>query len=109
MGSTMNVPTEITFKIGERRVRLDCFFSPHGVKEPAVLLLHGASGLGGGNQYIPHLAAALAEHGLGTVVVRYFDATGTTYASDETIWKQFEHWLEAIRGAVDCVSRLPNV
>src|SRR4051812_26008835 len=84
------VAQETTFRSSGVPVRLEAFFPEDGRPCAAVLLLHGASGINGGGRYIPQLASVLAEQGLATLLVRYFDATGTTYASDSVIWKQFD-------------------
>src|SRR6187401_1999132 len=104
----MDKPSEITFESKGRTIRLDSFLPPTAKRAPVLLLLHGASGLGGGNHYIPHLASGLAEQGLGTMVLRYFDSTGTVYANDAAIWKNFETWLGTIKAAVDQVAAMPQ-
>lgn len=98
-----------TFQSAGKDVRLEVYL-PAGVQSaPALLLLHGASGLYKIDTYIPQLAGVLAEQGFATVLVRYFDATRTVYADDATIWKEFETWLATIGDAVTEVGQLPEV
>jgi dipeptidyl aminopeptidase/acylaminoacyl peptidase len=99
----------LTISTAGRPVRLEAFFPPGGERSPALLLLHGASGMNGGNRYIPHVAGALAAEGLATVLVRYFDSTETTYADDAEIRRHFDRWLQAIDDAVTAVAQLPEV
>ncbi|MFN4309415.1 MAG: alpha/beta hydrolase family protein [Ferrovibrio sp.] len=65
------------FNIDGRRVRVDVvkaetdLLGPDG-RAPAVLILHGAHGLGDGSLFYPQ-AKALAERGINAFVVHYFD------------------------------------
>jgi dienelactone hydrolase len=65
------------FTIDGRRVRVDVIkaetdlLGPDG-KTPAVLILHGAHGLGDGSLFYPQ-AKALAEKGITAFVIHYFD------------------------------------
>lgn len=65
------------FNIDGRRVRVDVvkaetdLLGPDG-RAPAVLILHGARGLGDGSLYYPP-AKALAERGINAFVIHYFD------------------------------------
>jgi carboxymethylenebutenolidase len=99
----------ITFNSAGRRVTLDAHFAMDGVPRPGLLLIHGASGIRGGNSYIPHIAGLLAAHGFATLLVRYFEATDTTYADDATIWQNFNRWLQGIDDAVTEAIGLPEI
>lgn len=66
-----------SFSIDGRRVRVDIVKPEPGLlgeedKAPAVLVLHGASGLGDGTLFFPQ-AKALAERGIAAFVIHYFD------------------------------------
>src|SRR5690606_21900525 len=63
-----------SFMIDGRRVRVDVVRAETAADEqaPAVLILHGASGLGDGTLFYPQ-AKALAERGSSAFVVHYFD------------------------------------
>jgi dipeptidyl aminopeptidase/acylaminoacyl peptidase len=100
---------KLTISSGGRPVRLEAFFPPGGDRSPALLLLHGASGMNGGNRYIPHVAGALAAEGLTTVLVRYFDASETSRADDAEIKRHYNRWLQAIDDAVTAVAQFPEV
>ena len=103
------IDRKVTIESAGRAVRLEAFFPPGGERSPALLLLHGASGMNGGNRYIPHVAGALAAEGLATVLVRYFDASDTAHADDADMRRYFDRWLQAIDDAVTAVAQWPEV
>lgn len=100
---------KLTISSAGRPVRLEVFLPPGAPRSPALLLLHGASGMNGGHRYIPHVAGALAAQGLATVLVRYFDASETTHASDAEMRQHFDRWLQVIDDAVTAVAQFPEV
>lgn len=75
-------------------------------QSPAVVMLHGASGLGDGTLYYPQ-ARALAEKGISTFVVHYFDGI-TEYARKASPQLQ-EQRNQVIRDAISYVQALPYV
>jgi dipeptidyl aminopeptidase/acylaminoacyl peptidase len=105
----MTTDRRFTITSAGRPVRLEAFFPPGGERTPALLLLHGASGMNGGNRYIPHVAGALAAEGLTTVLVRYFDASDTSHADDAEIKRHSNRWLQAIDDAVTAVAQIPEM
>lgn len=100
---------EIIFASGGRNIRMDAYLLHEGKRVPALLLLHGASGLSGGNRYIPQLAGAMAEEGFATLVVHYFQSTGTSYASEAAIWQHFECWLAVLGDALTIAAERPEI
>lgn len=98
-----------SFLSGGTPVRVE-IFSPDGKgPQAAVLVLHGAGGIDAGNKYVRQFGGAIAAHGLVAMLVHYFDRTGTTYAGDATIMREFPLWLETIRDAVTYATTLRNV
>ncbi len=77
-----------------------------GNQSPAVVMLHGASGLGDGTLYYPQ-ARALADKGISTFVVHYFDGI-TEYARKASPQLQ-EQRNQVIRDAISYVQALPYV
>lgn len=77
-----------------------------GNQAPAVVMLHGASGLGDGTLYYPQ-ARALADKGISTFVVHYFDGI-TEYARKASPQLQ-EQRNQVIRDAISYVQALPYV
>lgn len=77
-----------------------------GNQSPAVVMLHGASGLGDGTLYYPQ-ARALADKGISTFVVHYFDGIAE-YARKASPQLQ-EQRNQVIRDAISYVQALPYV
>lgn len=100
---------QLTISSAGRPVRLEAFSPPGAERSPALLLIHGASGLNGGNRYVPQVAGALAAEGFTAVLVRYFDATETTQADDAEMRAHFDRWLQVLDDAVTAVAELPEV
>lgn len=94
------------FSIDGRRVRVDVvkaetdMLGPDG-KTPAVLILHGAHGLGDGSLFYPQ-AKALAERGITAFVVHYFDGIPQARKAAPTLHDERER---VIAEAVSYVSR----
>lgn len=91
------------FESNGHPVRVDMFV-PRNQEQPlpAVILLHGASGVGGGH-LIYGMAEALAETGLAVFAVHYFDAIPR--ANRAGVTRYFER-DEIIGDAIDYVSSL---
>jgi dienelactone hydrolase len=75
---------------------------------PAVLVLHGASGLGGSSTYYD-AARLLVEYGYAAFVVHYFDADGTVSPKPHLRPQTRSDREAAISEAVTHISRLPYV
>jgi len=78
-----------------------------GAPAPAVILLHGASGLGSGYMIYPY-AKALAERGINAFVVQYFDgvAGGRKAKASRALWDNRDR---VIIEALNQVEDLPYV
>jgi dienelactone hydrolase len=67
-------PDHVSFQSGGKTIRVDVFRAADGAsgRKPAVMMLHGAGGIGGGLMIYPQ-AKALAAHGISAFVVSYYD------------------------------------
>ena len=99
---------KLTIEVAGQPVRLEAFFPPGVERSPALLLVHGASGMDGGHRYVPHCAGALAAEGFTTVLIRYFDATRTSYADDAEIRRHSDRWLLTLDEATTAVAQFPE-
>ena len=72
--STTKFPLRQTdgFRVDGRFVRVEAFHGHGEGQMPAVIILHGASGLGDGTLFYPQ-ATALNERGISAFIVHYFD------------------------------------
>src|SRR5215210_5203025 len=98
-----------TFLSGGRKIGVETFRPADAERSPAILVLHGSGGMDFGNAYVRQLAQLLAANGFATFLVHYFDRTGTSYAGDATIRKNFGTWLDTINDAVSFLSQQPHV
>jgi len=64
-----------SFQFEGRTVRVEIFRPADGKQRPAALVLHGASGIGGG-WFVYPFAEAMARRGLVAAVVHYYDGLG---------------------------------
>ncbi len=67
--------SQMSFESNGRSVRVEAFRAEGFGRKPAVMILHGASGLGDGTMLYP-LARELNDRGINAYVVRYFDGLG---------------------------------
>ncbi|HEX6957188.1 MAG TPA: prolyl oligopeptidase family serine peptidase [Ferrovibrio sp.] len=97
------------FTINGRRVRVDVVKADGDQtetdKSPAVLILHGAHGLGDGALFYPQ-AKALADRGISAFVVHYFDGIPQSHKASPLLRDERERVIEA---AVSFVSKQPYV
>lgn len=95
------------FTVDGRRVRVDVVKAEADAvpddqagRTPAVLILHGSSGLGDGTLFYPQ-AKALAERGISAFVVHYFDGIPQSHKAAPTLHDERE---KVISEAVSYVS-----
>lgn len=92
------------FTVNGRRIKVDVVraetsqFDDDG-RAPAVLILHGAHGLGDGSLYYPQ-AKALAEHGITAFVVHYFDGIPQAHKAAPNLHDEREAIVSAAVGYV---------
>ena len=72
---------------------------------PAVLVLHGS----GGARDFPEEVCELANRGYITLVPRYFESTGTSWADLDSIRRHGLTWGQTLLDAVEFARHLPNV
>ena len=92
------------------RIRMDVYQPKSGGRHPAVIVVHGSSGV---HRIVSDTASryarALAEQGLVAFVVHYFDATGTFMANLAEESEHYDAWAGVLRDAVTQVVQLPDV
>lgn len=92
------------FTVNGRRIKVDVVraetdqFDDNG-RTPAVLILHGAHGLGDGSLYYPQ-AKALAERGITAFVVHYFDGIPQAHKAAPNLHDEREAIVSAAIGYV---------
>jgi len=96
-----------TFTSGGRTIAVETFQAPGSAPRPAVLMLHGADGLGYGTQYRDG-ARRVAAAGYQVHLVHYLDRTGEKRAAFATLFQNFMPWMETVRDALTFASGDPD-
>ena len=91
----------VMVKSGDEQMRVDIYRPKQSGSHPAAILLHGSNGIHSfaastANRY----AAALAEQGVITYVVHYFDGTGDWTASDSIETAHYFRWVKEVRDVI---------
>jgi dienelactone hydrolase len=104
----MDAQTE-TFQSRGRPIRIQRFEPQGSGPRPALLLAHGSGGAV--TWWLDRFAPALARLGIALYAPHYFDSTGTTRATAETILdgRHFPVWLQTLQDAVAFVRSRPSV
>jgi len=92
-----------TFRSGGRTIAVDTFQASGPSPRPAVLMLHGADGLHGHDQYRDG-ARGIASAGYQVHLVHYLDRTGERRASFGTLFQNFQPWMDTVHDALAWVS-----
>jgi len=101
--------TTNTFQSGGKKISVEIYKPATFGKPPAVLVLHGAGGIFMDGPAIRRFARVLAQNGLAAFVVHYFERTGTVFARNASIHKNFDVWRETVNDAVDYMAAQPDV
>ncbi|MFZ3264876.1 MAG: dienelactone hydrolase family protein [Terriglobales bacterium] len=98
--------SQLTFQSGGKSIRLDAYVPATGATFPSVIALYGS---GGDLQGMHKYAALLAEQGFAVYVLHYFDRTGTQFADQQIILRNFPVWMKTLWDAVSFVESQPAV
>jgi carboxymethylenebutenolidase len=93
---------QLSFPYRSKSITLDVFAPSRAGRFPIVCALHGSGGLNRAEHL--NFAQLLAEQGFFVCVPHYFESTGTTWANDATIWREFETWMRVISAGLDFAS-----
>ncbi len=78
---------------------MDVFTPAQTGRFPVVCALHGSGGLGSAGHL--EFAQLLANQGYCVFVPHYFESTGTHWADNATIWREFPTWMQTISDGLD--------
>ena len=98
-----------TFDSAGKTIRIDSFI-PHGDRQyPAVIALHGSTGMDDALSS-DRPARMLAAQGYAVFLLHYFDRTGTTdQPSPQQMHDLFPDWMATISDAITYTGTLPKV
>ena len=97
------VKSRIILRADGHDIRADLFEQADGRPHPAILVLHGAGGMLFDGPEMRRVASRLAADGNSVYLVHYFESTGTLFARDATMQKNFETWLTTVRDSVAAI------
>ena len=90
-----------TVKSGDDELKVDIYRPKDSGPHPAAILLHGSGGIHAiAVSNINRYASALAEQGVTTYVLHYFDGTGDWTASDSIETAHYFHWVKEVRDVI---------
>jgi dienelactone hydrolase len=101
--------SKTSFESGGKRVAIEIYTPETGANGAGVLVLHGAGGMFMDGPAIRRFARALARNGFESFVVHYFERTGSLFARDAAINKNFDTWRATVNDAVGYVAARPGV
>ncbi|MGZ4789864.1 MAG: alpha/beta hydrolase family protein [Terriglobales bacterium] len=97
-----------TFPSAGKPIRVDRFLPIAGKQVPAVIALHGSTGME--ESFSDHPVRLLAAQGYAVFLLHYFDRTGTTnQPSPQQMRDLFPDWMAAISDAITYAGNLPHV
>lgn len=97
-----------SFNVEGRSVRIDMALPDEASNRntvPAVAILHGASGFGGGTLFYP-IVQKLVEEGIAAFIVYYFDGLNVGNKASPAYFEQRDH---IVGEALEYIARLPKV
>ncbi len=95
-----------TFDFLGQPVTIDQFVPAKSGRFPIVMALHGSGGMSSEGHL--DFAQLLANQGFCVFVPHFFEPTGTVWASETTIWREFPNWMRVISTALDYASGQPS-
>jgi carboxymethylenebutenolidase len=101
--------SNVSFESGGKKIAVEIYSPVPGPNGAGVLVLHGAGGMFMDGPGIRRFARALAQNGFESFVVHYFDRTGSLFARDAAIHKNFDIWRATVSDAVDYIATRPGV
>ena len=97
-----------TFPSAGKPIRIDRFLPIAAKQVPAVIALHGSTGME--ESFSDHPARLLAAQGYAVFLLHYFDRTGTTsQPSPQQMRDLFPDWMATISDAITYTDELPQV
>jgi dienelactone hydrolase len=101
--------SKASFESSGEKIAVEIYAPETGANGAGVLVLHGAGGMLLDGPAIHRFARALAQNGFEAFVIHYFDRTGSVFARDASIQKNFDTWRATVNDAVNFVAARPEV
>ncbi|HEX8371403.1 MAG TPA: dienelactone hydrolase family protein [Chthoniobacterales bacterium] len=91
------------FESGGKMIRMETFSDSPSPDTPAILVLHGSTGVAFANRFIAGLASSFAQQGFVVYLLHYFDRTETNYADEAIIRRSFNDWSATVNDAIKVI------
>ena len=99
-----------SFKIGPKSIEIERFEPKASGKVPAIIIVHGASGMEEHADAYRNFGRELADAGYAAFIVHYFDRTETKKNPDDKLIRSlFQAWMQTLKDTVSYVAKQPNV
>lgn len=95
--------SKASFGSGGKKISVEIYSPATRANGAGILVLHGAGGMLLDGPAIHGFARTLAQNGFESFVVHYFDRTGSVFARDASIHKNFNTWRTTVNDAVNFV------
>ncbi|MDQ3627136.1 MAG: dienelactone hydrolase family protein, partial [Verrucomicrobiota bacterium] len=96
----------VTLRTPGGAIRAEVFEAPGAARRPVVVVLHGAGGTLFDGPEMRRVSRHLAESGNAVYLVHYFNRTGTLFARDRTMQRNFGAWRETVRDSILAIQEL---
>lgn len=98
--------SKVTLRTASGPIRAEVFEPASAADRPAIVVLHGAGGTLLDGPEMRRVARHLAAAGNAVYLVHYFNRTGTLFARDRTMQKNFGAWHKTVRDSIVAVQEL---
>lgn len=92
--------SKVNLRLPSGVITADLFEPRAGRPRAVVLVLHGAGGMLLDGPEMRRVARHLAADGNAAYVLHYFERTGTLFARDATMQREFGVWLKTVRNSI---------
>lgn len=96
-------PRKVALQLATGRVTAEVYEPATQQPKSAVVVLHGAGGTLFDGPEMRRVARHLAAAGHAVYVLHYFDVTGSFFATDGSMQKNFPKWLETVRASIPAI------
>ena len=100
------ITSTIKLQTASGTIRANVFEPAGRGKRPVIIVLHGAGGTLFDGPEMRRVSRHLAAEGNAVYLLHYFNRTGTLFARDRSMEKNFGAWLETVRDSIVAVQEL---
>lgn len=98
--------TKVNLRLPSGSIQAELFELASKDLRPAIVVLHGAGGTLLDGPEMRRVARSLAEKGNAAYLVRYFERTGTLFALDGAMQRNFSAWKGTVQESLVAIQRL---